>query len=56
MAEVGRGRGGGLQEGGEKDSSMGVPVKWVKQQLPGSERVYQVGMSRELNSGGVFVP
>ncbi|CAM9351160.1 unnamed protein product, partial [Ectocarpus sp. 6 AP-2014] len=41
MAEVGRGTGGGLQEGGEKDSSMGVPVKWVKQQLPGSERVYQ---------------
>ncbi|CAM9378501.1 unnamed protein product [Ectocarpus fasciculatus] len=41
MAEVGRGGGGGLQEGGEKNSSMGVPVKWVKQQLPGSERVYQ---------------
>lgn len=28
----------------ENSLGMGVPVKWVKQQLPGSERVYQVGM------------
>lgn len=34
-------------QGAQQESSMGmgVPVKWVKQQLPGSERVYQVRTS-----------
>lgn len=33
----------------ERDA-LGVPVKWVKQQLPGSERVFQV--RRVLPHGG----
>lgn len=47
MASIGKGTGAGgpeYRQGGQQESSMGmgVPVKWVKQQLPGSERVYQV--------------
>eukprot|EP00752_Nemacystus_decipiens_P001235 g1234.t1 len=47
MASIGTGTGTGTgpqpRQGGQQESSMGmgVPVKWVKQQLPGSERVYQ---------------
>lgn len=29
-----------------EETPLGVPVKWVKQQLPGAERVYQVGGGR----------
>lgn len=39
------GTAGGSRQGCGEDSSMGVPVKWVKQQLPGSERAYQVPKS-----------
>ncbi|CAM9620392.1 unnamed protein product [Scytosiphon promiscuus] len=35
------GTSGGSRQGVGEDNSMGVPVKWVKQQLPGSERAYQ---------------
>ncbi|CAM9377322.1 unnamed protein product, partial [Hapterophycus canaliculatus] len=35
------GTAGGSRQGYGEENSMGVPVKWVKQQLPGSERAYQ---------------
>lgn len=33
---------GVLQAGEGREHPLGVPVKWVKQQLPGAERMYQV--------------
>lgn len=39
---AGAGTWGGSRQGCGQENSMGVPVKWVKQQLPGSERAYQV--------------
>lgn len=53
MAAVGTGpesRQGAQQEG---SAGMGVPVKWVKQQLPGSERVYQVRISDKIDRVGM---
>lgn len=44
MVSIGTGTGPEYRQGAQQESTMGmgVPVKWVKQQLPGSERVYQV--------------
>lgn len=36
----------------ERDA-LGVPVKWVKQQLPGSERVFQVCQAPQHGVGGL---
>lgn len=44
-----------MREGGKvgrerEENPLGVPVKWVKQQLPGAERIYQV---RRMKPPGV---
>lgn len=49
------GTGPGSRKGSQQENfmGMGVPVKWVKQQLPGSERVYQVRRSDDLERVGM---
>lgn len=52
MAAVGTGP-ESRQGAQESFMGMGVPVKWVKQQLPGSERVYQVRIRNTVGRVGV---